>query len=578
MDISKDPVKKLPIWIQLPNLEVKYWGEKSLSKIVSQIGTMIKVDQATHNRDKLMFAKVLVEVNIDQQFPEVIRFRSEIGRMIEQRVSYDWLPISCSICKGMGHTSNACTRRATLATQRVWRPKAVQPVAHPVAQPTPPQGGITQAARFSKQKSQQLKPFYTANKYQLLSEVDVEFDNGEIPNGEENQFQRSPVGRGWQPLSLMDRVLCWNVRGLNRKDKQKRVRDLISLHHVKLFSLLETRVKAPKMGDMYLNLCPSWCFTSNTSCHRNGRIIVAWDAGAFTVDIIHMTSQLIHCSITPRNTYNSFFCTFVYGLNTAMEREALWSSLTELATAGGNKAWIIMGDFNAVMEMEDRIGSAVRITEIQPMRQCMNSCQLTTVKTVGRHYTWNNKQDGTDRVFTRIDRVLANYAWDSNFENAEATYLPEEEFDHCPMLLSTYKEESQRRPFRFFNMWTTSPKFTEIVADNWKKYVYGCPMFRIFQKLRWIKADLKLLNKSGFSEVEADYFKARELLTIAQSHLHADPTNNTLATNEKACADNYRKTQAVFASFMQQRAKLNWLEHGDENSKLFHQSIKQRRK
>ncbi|XP_056689969.1 uncharacterized protein [Spinacia oleracea] len=214
MDISKDPVKKLPIWIQLPNLEVKYWGEKSLSKIVSQIGTMIKVDQATHNRDKLMFAKVLVEVNIDQQFPEVIRFRSEIGRMIEQRVIYDWLPISCSICKGMGHTSNACTRRAALATQRVWRPKAIQPVAHLVAQPvthpmtqpvsvcetqtmidTTPRG-ITQAARFSKQKNQQLKPVYTANKYQLLSEVDVEYDNGEIPNGEENQFQRSPVGRG----------------------------------------------------------------------------------------------------------------------------------------------------------------------------------------------------------------------------------------------------------------------------------------------------------------------------------------------------------------------------------------------
>lgn len=74
MNIAKDPVRKLPIWIQLPNLDVKYWGDKSLTKIISQIGSMVKVDQATHNRDKLIFAKVLVEVDVDQKFPTLIHF------------------------------------------------------------------------------------------------------------------------------------------------------------------------------------------------------------------------------------------------------------------------------------------------------------------------------------------------------------------------------------------------------------------------------------------------------------------------------------------------------------------------
>lgn len=38
----------------------------------------------------------------------------------------------------------------------------------------------------------------------------------------------------------------------------------------------------------------------------------------------------------------------------------------------------------------------------------MKFYRLAEIKTIGRHFTWNNKQDGVDRVFSRIDRVLEN--------------------------------------------------------------------------------------------------------------------------------------------------------------------------
>lgn len=34
INIAKEPIKKLPIWIKLPKLDVRYWGEESLFKIV----------------------------------------------------------------------------------------------------------------------------------------------------------------------------------------------------------------------------------------------------------------------------------------------------------------------------------------------------------------------------------------------------------------------------------------------------------------------------------------------------------------------------------------------------------------
>lgn len=210
------------------------------------------------------------------------------------------------------------------------------------------------------------------------------------------------------------------------QDKQKKVRQMIQSHHIGLFSLLKTRVKAFKKGNLYLTVCPTWCFTSNLTCHKNGRIVLAWDPSAFTVDIILMHCQVIQCFVTPRIFGIVFY--FVYGLNTHAEREELWATLTTFATRC-NTTWLIMGDFNAIMNMDDRIGSPVKLHDIMPMRQCMVAYHLTEVKTVGRHFTWNNKQDGDDRVFRRIDRVLSNSLWDDKFTTAEAMFLPEGTYD-----------------------------------------------------------------------------------------------------------------------------------------------------
>ena len=91
----------------------------------------------------------------------------------------------------------------------------------------------------------------------------------------------------------MDRVLCWNVRGLNRQAKQAEVRRMILTHQIKLFSLLETRLKAANMRALYLNVCPNWCLTTNLSSHMNGRIVVAWDHVFYDIDILVVSSQLV---------------------------------------------------------------------------------------------------------------------------------------------------------------------------------------------------------------------------------------------------------------------------------------------
>lgn len=60
--------------------------------------------------------------------------------------------------------------------------------------------------------------------------------------------------------------------------------------------------------------------------------------------------------------------------------------------------------------------------------------------------------------------------------------------------------------------------------------------------------------------------------------MHNHPGDVHLADIEKNDGEAYRVSQDCYLSFLQQTTKIQWLELGGENSRGFHQSIKQRRK
>ena len=69
---------------------------------------MIKVDTATVNKDRLWYARVLVDMDIDEGFPEELFYTNERDELVTQQVQYDWLPLCCSKCNQFGHTNLEC--------------------------------------------------------------------------------------------------------------------------------------------------------------------------------------------------------------------------------------------------------------------------------------------------------------------------------------------------------------------------------------------------------------------------------------------------------------------------------------
>ncbi|KAL2930019.1 LINE-1 retrotransposable element ORF2 protein [Bienertia sinuspersici] len=125
MDLTKEDIQRIPIWVKL-NLHFKYWGQNCLARIMKPVGTLIKVDSMTANRDRLQDARCMIEVKVDQVFPEEVKFRNEKNDIIDVGIKYEWKPESCKKCKKLGHDETQCyIKEKTSKEKKIWQKKGL---------------------------------------------------------------------------------------------------------------------------------------------------------------------------------------------------------------------------------------------------------------------------------------------------------------------------------------------------------------------------------------------------------------------------------------------------------------------
>ncbi|XP_062075376.1 uncharacterized protein LOC133779430 [Humulus lupulus] len=137
---------------------------------------------------------------------------------------------------------------------------------------------------------------------------------------------------------------------------------------------------------------------------------------------------------------------------------------------------------------------------------------------MGSFYAWSNNQEGGTRIFSKLDRVFANEAWLDSFPLVTTVSQWEVISDHCFVLLKHLPALRMAvKPFRFYNMWVSNPKFRETVLANW------------------------------------------------------------LCTEDREAFLEFKRQEQMYASFLYQKSKIAWLHFGDDNSSFFHASLKKRK-
>lgn len=69
LEFTKEELQIVPIWIKFPDLDFKYWSKVVLNKIGRLVGKPIMVDHNTEERNRLNFARILVEVEMGTKLP-----------------------------------------------------------------------------------------------------------------------------------------------------------------------------------------------------------------------------------------------------------------------------------------------------------------------------------------------------------------------------------------------------------------------------------------------------------------------------------------------------------------------------
>lgn len=304
----------------------------------------------------------------------------------------------------------------------------------------------------------------------------------------------------------------------------------------------------------------------------NGRIWGCWDPTLVDLIVVSKSDQVIHCAVTEKHSQEFFFCSIVYAHNEKEERRSLWAILVEFSCSI-QQPWVILGDFNTVRIAEEKVGGRpIHPRAIRDFQNCLFQACLTDLKATGCRYTWSNRSFGQRRVLCKLDRCLINSHWLDLFAESEVDFLPQGTSDHSPMILTRYNLSlSGRRPLKFYNAWVEHPDFFKVVRESWNSSVAGNPMLIFTTKLKRLKKCLREWSKDNFSDLKGQILKAKEKLVRVQGQIQTDPLNSDLAREERTTLEEYARLSRAQESNFRQKARINWLQLGDNNSKCFFQ-------
>lgn len=85
--LKMDILRITHVWVRLPQLPL-YLGDRSLSKIESDLGNPLFTDECTTNKLKVSYARILLEIDITKKLSETININDSEGRKIPTHVEF----------------------------------------------------------------------------------------------------------------------------------------------------------------------------------------------------------------------------------------------------------------------------------------------------------------------------------------------------------------------------------------------------------------------------------------------------------------------------------------------------------
>ncbi|GMY36392.1 Endonuclease/exonuclease/phosphatase [Fagus crenata] len=100
---SEAKISTTAVWARLPELPIEFNNKTMLRRIGTQLGTLLKIDARTMDNEHGHFARVCVQIDLDQPLTAKIRIGNH-----DQKIQYEGISTICFECGYVGHRASSC--------------------------------------------------------------------------------------------------------------------------------------------------------------------------------------------------------------------------------------------------------------------------------------------------------------------------------------------------------------------------------------------------------------------------------------------------------------------------------------
>ncbi|KAL2235698.1 UNVERIFIED_CONTAM: hypothetical protein Sindi_1302000 [Sesamum indicum] len=556
---------QVPVWIKLRHLPVELWTKEGLSIVAIGIGKPLYPDAITRACTRLDFARVCVMLDVHSKLQKhiIIMAPDEEGGETPCKVDveYEWLPPKCTCCMMLGHAAKECAIN-----------KASKPVKPSVSVYVPIKGP-SQPPPVPDRDIPRRPP---------AREVEIQREGREVIAGPSRE-ERGKAIIIYNALDALHQLedteelirAIWNLRGLNKRDHQLAVKDIVAEFRIQFLGLPETRVRTNNVSHIQAFLLPQWKWFVDYGLTGN-RVWIAWDDNFIDVDVIECGTQFIHCHANIWAFQESIAITAIYGANEVVKRRELWGSLETIAMQYIDIPWP-GGNFNPVRDLSEICGASGDIRmAMEEFNICIQNAGLLPLPMQGEWYTWHNCSANPRNLWKRLDRMLINDTWMDRFSTSFYTSLTLRTSDHSPLVLYWDSQQHYEGMFRLDNYLALSPEFIPSVQQVWQHNIIGVPMYAVSRKLKALKPVFREQRRKK-GDLSHNVQLAKGFLETAQLLVTLNRRDELFLQLEHYCRLVLAKAAKLEQIMLQQRAKMQWMKGGDQCSRVFFRKIAQRR-